>query len=298
MKRVSKVLAIVLTLGLGVLVTGCGKSAASTLTADVKEEVNQEIKEETEIVTIKVATGGSPRPYVYVGEDNEPTGYDIEVLKAVFEKLPNYELQIEVTDFGSVFSGLTSGIYKIGVNNFSYKEERGKSYLYSYPYDKIGYVFVTKKGTEPIESFEQAAGKNFEGSAGVSVTTAVEAWNELNPDKAINISYSEADTALLLQHIEDGRVDLGIIDVAMYKSYLEEFDYDVQFVNVPEEEAKLIADNSYAYFILPKDQVELRDEVNLALKVLKQDGTLTQLSQKWFGQDTAPEDDRFEETIN
>jgi len=31
---------------------------------------------------------------------------------------------------------------------------------------------------------------------------------------------------------------------------------------------------------------------------LKEDGTLTKLSKKWFGQDTAPKEDRFEKTIN
>lgn len=35
-----------------------------------------------------------------------------------------------------------------------------------------------------------------------------------------------------------------------------------------------------------------------ALKELKEDGTLTEISKKWYGQDAAPEDDKFEETIN
>lgn len=48
----------------------------------------------------------------------------------------------------------------------------------------------------------------------------------------------------------------------------------------------------------PKDQEELRDKVDEQLKELKKDGTLTELSQKYFGQDTAPEDDQFEKTPN
>lgn len=42
-------------------------------------------------------------------------------------------------------------------------------------------------------------------------------------------------------------------------------------------------------FILPVKNVS---------KELKEDGTLTKLSKKWFGQDTAPKEDRFEKTIN
>lgn len=174
----------------------------------------------------------------------------------------------------------------------------GASYLYSYPYDKISYVFVTKKGGKEIKSFEDAAGLSFEGGTGISVSNAVEAWNEKNPDKAINITYSDADTSVFLQHVADGSQDFTIIDLAMYNSYMEEFNYDVQKNDIPEDEAKMIAENSYAYYIFPQDQKDLREQVDKALKELKEDGTLTEISKKWYGQDTAPEDDKFEETIN
>lgn len=222
----------------------------------------------------------------------------VEVLKEVFDRLDGYDLQIEVTDIPSVFSGVTSGTYQIGVNNFSYNEERAKSYLYSYPYDKIGYVFITKKGAPEVKTFADAAGKSFEGQSGVSVTTAIESWNEKNPDKKIDITYTDADTAITLQHIEDGTTDLAIIDVAMYNAYQKEYNYDVVANQISDEDAKAIADNSYAYYIFPKDQEELRDKVDEQLKELKKDGTLSKLSQKYFGQDTAPEDDQFEKTPN
>lgn len=293
MKKTKKTIAGILAviLAAGTILTGCQKSTAPDDAAKSKDQ-------ETQTITIKAATGGSPKPYIYVDEENQPAGYDIEVLKEVFDRLPQYELTFEVTDFSPVFTGLNSGSYQIGVNNFSYNKERGESYLYSYPYDKIGYVFVTKKGAEPISSFEEAAGKSFEGSAGVSVTTAVEAWNEKNPDETIGITYTDSDTAVLLQHIEDGTVDFGIIDVAMYNEYQKEYSFDVVGTEIPEDEAKQIADNTYAYYIFPKDQGELRDAVNGVLKELQADGTLTELSEKWFGQDTAPEAERFEETIN
>lgn len=99
-------------------------------------------------------------------------------------------------------------------------------------------------------------------------------------------------------HIEDGTTDLAIIDVAMYNAYQKEYNYDVVANQISDEDAKAIADNSYAYYIFPKDQEELRDKVDEQLKELKKDGTLTELSQKYFGQDTAPEDDQFEKTPN
>ena len=287
MKKLASILAV--TLAAGVLATGCGSSSGSA---------SKDSSSDSGKTVIKAATGANAKPYVYVGDDDKPAGYDVDVLNAVFDKLPDYELEYEVTDFGSVLSGLNSGNYQIGVNNFSYNEERGASYLYSYPYDKISYVFVTKKGGKEIKSFEDAAGLSFEGGTGISVSNAVEAWNEKNPDKKIDITYTDADTAITLQHIEDGTTDLAIIDVAMYNAYQKEYNYDVVANQISDEDAKAIADNSYAYYIFPKDQEELRDKVDEQLKELKKDGTLTELSQKYFGQDTAPEDDQFEKTPN
>ena len=287
MKKLASILAV--TLAAGVLATGCGSSSGSA---------SKDSSSDSGKTVIKAATGANAKPYVYVGDDDKPAGYDVDVLNAVFDKLPDYELEYEVTDFGSVLSGLNSGNYQIGVNNFSYNEERGASYLYSYPYDKISYVFVTKKGGKEIKSFEDAAGLSFEGGTGISVSNAVEAWNEKNPDKKIDITYNDADTARTLQHIEDGTTDLAIIDVAMYNAYQKEYNYDIVANQISDDDAKAIADNSYAYYIFPKDQEELRDKVDAELKELKKDGTLTELSQKYFGQDTAPEDEQFESTPN
>lgn len=289
---------------------GCGESASNASAEDTAVEASaqeeaQTTQEETgatetasdvEVTTIKAATGGNPKPYVYVGEDDQPTGYDIEVLRAVFDLIPEYDLEIEVTDFGSVFAGLSAGNYKIGVNNFSYNEERAKTYLYSLPYDKVSYVFVFNKDAEPITSLADAAGLSFEGGAGVSVTNAVETWNELNPDNQINITYTEADTTVILQHIQDGTTDFGIIDGPMYTAYVDEYGFDIGKYDIPEEETKLIADNLYAYYLLPQGEDELREKIDAAIIELKENGTLKELSEKYFGGvDQSPEADKLAE---
>lgn len=287
-KKTALIFGLILTIsGL----TACGQSTNAKEDAEVATE-------DVEKVTIKAAIGGGPKPYVFVDDNNEPAGYDIAVLKEVFDRLPQYDLEVEVTDFPSVFAGITSGIYQLGVNNFSYNEKRAESYLYTFPYDKISYVFVTKPDAAPISTFAEAAGKSFEGNTGVSVTTAIEAWNEENADQAINISYTDSDTSVILQHILDGSTEFAIIDKAMFVEYEKEFDFGLVATDVPAEEAKRIADNSYAYFILSLDQTELRDEINGVLKELQEDGTLTKLSQEYFGGDFAPEADQYVTPLN
>ena len=92
------------------ILTGCGNAAATDAGAEagttettVQEEATEETAEETEaasdettdetpteVTTIKAATSGTTNPYTTIGDDGENTGYDIEVLKAVFDRLPQY----------------------------------------------------------------------------------------------------------------------------------------------------------------------------------------------------------------
>lgn len=273
-----------LVIGLAVtLLAGCG--------TDAKQKA-------TDKTTIKVATSGTTNPYTTIGDDGENTGYDIDVLKAVFKNLPQYNLEFVTTDFASMFEGTLSGSYDIAVNNFSYSEERSKSYLYSYPYDEISYVWVTKKGNDSINSFETAAGKTTVVSSGVSITLAEEKWNEENPDKQTNLTYSEQETLVTLQQIADGSVDYVIIDYAMFKAYQDVYNFDLQATDVSPEDTEMIAENNYAYYLFAYDHEQLRDEVNTVLKELKADGTLAALGEKWFGKDTSPDDTQFEKTLN
>ena len=251
------------------------------------------------VTTIVAATGAMPKPYIFVDENDEVTGYDAEVLRAVFDLLPQYDLQIEVTEFTSIFTGLTSGKYQIGFNSFTYNDERAQSFLYSFPYDLNAYVFVQKEGEEPITSFAEAAGKTIELGAGGAIATGIEKWNEDNPDQAIIIQYTDADTTIILQHVADGAVDFAVMDPAMYKVYTEEFDFGpLQATNLDEDSTLFISENLNAYFLLPLDEPDLRAEIDEAIKTLHDDGTLAELTTKWFGRELVPADDQYITNLN
>lgn len=255
-----------------------------------------------DVTVIHAVTSGSPKPYIYQDEDGNLTGYDIEVLKAVFDKLPQYELDLQIADFDGIFTGLSSGNYDLAVNNISYREERAESYYYSLPYDKIQYVFVQRADDEPLTSLEDAADRGYtiESNAGGNVTNALEEWNEENPDKQINIVYSDADISVWFEHIEDGTTDFRIDDQPIFNAYKNEFGYDLQGTPLSDEETQKISTALDAYFLFPKTDAgaALREEVDKALVELKEDGTLEELSQKYFNADQVPDDSEFEKTIN
>lgn len=297
MKTTKILLSAITTLGL--LLTGCGSSDSSSQAAGSSADNTQSQSggdnNTTEVKTIKAATMGSPAPYIVVEEDGTVTGYDFKVLNEVFNRLPQYDLEVVVTDIGSVFTGVQSGLYDIGVNNFSYNAERAETYLYSFPYDTVSYVFLTKDGS--VKSFADAAGKSFHGTAGISVTNAIEAWNEKNPDQAIKVEYVEQGTNIA-QEVYDGTVEFTIMDKAMAVEYEKNYNYGLTAIDVPAEEAKTIADNSWTYYLFAKDNDALRQEINAVLKELREDGTLTKYGEEVFGFDTAPDAAQYEKSIN
>lgn len=297
MKTTKILLSAITTLGL--LLTGCGSSDSSSQAAGSSADNTQSQSggdnNSTEVKTIKAATMGSPAPYIVVEEDGTVTGYDFKVLNEVFNRLPQYDLEVVVTDIGSVFTGVQSGLYDIGVNNFSYNAERAETYLYSFPYDTVSYVFLTKDGS--VKSFADAAGKSFHGTAGISVTNAIEAWNEKNPDQAIKVEYVEQGTNIA-QEVYDGTVEFTIMDKAMAVEYEKNYNYGLTAIDVPAEEAKTIADNSWTYYLFAKDNDALRQEINAVLKELREDGTLTKYGEEVFGFDTAPDAAQYEKSIN
>ena len=236
-------------------------------------------------------------------EDGSYSGYDIEVLQAVFDRLPRYSLNLQTAEFDAIFSGLTAGNYQIAVNNFSYNEKRAESYYYSFPYDEIKYVFVQRADDEPLTSLQDAADRGYkiEAGAGVNVTNAIEKWNEENPESQIEIIYTEADLSVVFEHIQDGTSDFRVDDLPIYNSYIEEFGFDgLQKTELSADETAKFSTALDAYFLFPLNDegAALREDVNKVLKELQEDGTLEELSQKYFGADQVPSADEFETPIN
>lgn len=294
-----------LTLALGLAACGSDTSDSGDSSASASAsspETSEESSEDSGVTTITAVTSGSPNPYITVDEDGSYTGYDIEVLKAVFEELPQYELEIVTAEFDGIFSGLTAGNYQIAVNNISYTDERAESYYYSYPYDTIRYVFVQRSDDEPLESLQDAADRGYtiESNASGNVTAAIEEWNEQNPDSQIEIIYSESDLNVWFEHIEDGAADFRIDDLPIYNAYIEEYGFDLQGTLLSEDDTTRIATALDSYFLFAKDEdgAALREEVNEVLKELAEDGTLLELSEEYLGGDQVPDLDKYGETVN
>ena len=249
--------------------------------------------------TVKVvaATNGSPAPYIVVDENDNLGGSDIEIIRAVFARLPQYELEIVLSD--DTLTGLVSGLYDIGVNNYGWRDERGETYYYSYPY-KTGFdVFIQRIDDEPLTGLQDLADRHYktEVGAGSLKGSALEAWNAENPDHQIDIIYSESNFQLKFQNIVDGRTDVAIDDGPILDTLIGQFGLEDALIGNPidPDTQSFISPHNSSFFLLPKDEkgAALREDVNRVLLELKEDGTLAEILSRYFGHDTSPAIENF-----
>ena len=304
-KKINKLITTVLGAALiGASLTGCGKvsnttnieattvnveAASNSESGSVENEV-AEVTNEVEVRKIYAVTGASPRPFTYYGDDDQVIGQNIELVEAVFEKLPQYELVWEVTDFPSIFAGLDSDKYQLGVNNFAKNPEREEKYYFTDPIFSNAYIVVANKDVELPDSLsvEDLGGLKFVGQAAVNVTTLIENYNDTDPEKPIEINYTEEDLNIQLNDIQSGKYDFTIIDKPMYVGYYQpEFGYDLHAIALA---GYGVGEGMDSYLIVSRteENKQLVEDINKALREVIEEGKSQEINLKYFGDDYSP----------
>lgn len=263
MKRIFTALSTATVLALSL--SACGSSNDSG-GAEASGSTYQQVQESG---TLTVGTEGTYRPFSY-HEGNELTGYDIEVIEAVGEKL-GVEVEFEETQWDGIFAGLDAKRFDVIANQVSVNEQREEKYLLSTPYTVSNGVIVTKSDNTEITSFESLKGK----STAQSLTSN---WYETAKDAGANVQAVEG-WAQAVTLLKQGRVDATINDKLTYLDSQK---------NQPDDAIKIAAesdDKSEVAVAMRKDDTELHEAINKALDELRQDGTLAELSDKYFGSD-------------
>ena len=304
-KKINKLITTVLGAALiGASLTGCEKvnnttnieattvnveAASNSESGSVENEV-AEVTNEVEVRKIYAVTGASPRPFTYYGDDDQVIGQNIELVEAVFEKLPQYELVWEVTDFPSIFAGLDSDKYQLGVNNFAKNPEREEKYYFTDPIFSNAYIVVANKDVELPDSLsvEDLGGLKFVGQAAVNVTTLIENYNDTDPEKPVEINYTEEDLNIQLNDIQSGKYDFTIIDKPMYFGYYQpEFGYDLHAIALA---GYGVGEGMDSYLIVSRteENKQLVEDINKALREVIEEGKSKEINLKYFGDDYSP----------
>lgn len=251
---------------------GCSsenKTTAASGSADQLETIRKNGK-------LIVALEGSWQPWSYHDASDTLVGYDVEVSRAIAEKL-GVEPEYVESDWDSLFAGLDAGRYDMVCNGVEVTEERAKTYDFTTPYGYIYTALAVRKDNEDILTFEDLAGKTTANSLASTYMELAESYGA----KVQGIDTLEETIQLLTA----GRIDATLnADVSFY-----------DYLNVhPEANFKLVAktaDASHVAIPVRKGEASasLLEAVNIAIEELRADGTLKALSEKYFGQDISAE---------
>ncbi|MGO2540664.1 MAG: amino acid ABC transporter substrate-binding protein [Specibacter sp.] len=220
---------------------------------------------------IVFATEGTYKPFTFhEGGAGELTGYDVDVATAVADKM-GVKAKFEETQFDSIFAGLEAKRFDAIANQVTVNPTRQEKYELSTPYTVSHGVIVTKDNNTGISSVEDLKGK----TTAQSLTSN---WYTLATENGANVEAVEG-WAQSVSLLKDGRVDAIVNDKLTVLDYLK---------NTPDSGLKIAAttkESSDSSFAFRKGSKALDEAVNTALKDLSADGTLTKLSEKYFGED-------------
>lgn len=212
-------------------------------------------------------------PMGFRNENNEIVGFDIDVAREVCKRL-NVELVIQPISWTAKEQELNSYNIDCIWNGMSINNDRKEAMCLSNPYLKNNMAFVVKKDSN-INSINDLKGKKVGVQAG-STAEEILQDTEISKDLSQIIPYSENITAFM--DMEINQTDAVFIDdvVANYYITSNNKDYKVLSDALGEEE--------YAIGFR-KNDTELCEKVNDILTEMKKDGSLGEISTKWFGKD-------------
>ncbi len=259
-----KILAIVMILCMLFCFAGCGEK-----------------KDDSKLI---MATNAAFPPYEYKDGDSY-AGIDVEIAGLIAEELGK-ELVIEDIDFGAIISGVQTGKYDIGVAGMTVTEERKKSVNFSDSY-ATGIQSVIVLSDSTYTSFEEfytgfdAEENPIDVKEGIKIGVQQDTTGDIySSDVPSKWGFKEENViryktgADAVEALKSKKVTAVIIDNEPAKSF------------VASNDGLKILDGYYAeedYAIcVSKDNPELLDDINKALKKLKDNGEIDKIIKKYI----------------
>ncbi len=288
MKKKIISLMMVMTMTCG-LFAGCGSDKASndaaanagtesssdTASDSSSDDLLSAIKERGYIT---VAMEGTWAPWTYHDEDDNLVGFDVEVAKAVADEL-GVDVQYQEGEWDGLLAGVQSGRYDIMVNGVGYTEERAQAYTFSDPYCYNKTALIVRGDNEDIKSLEDLKGKTTCNSANSTYQLIAEEYGA----NVLDVETLDGTLEMVLAGTD--RADATLNAEASFLDYMNAHpDANLKIVDYYPESEKVC-------IIMPKGDSSdsLKEAINSAIEKLRADGTLSELSNKYFGGDITAE---------
>ena len=218
-----------------------------------------------------VGIEGTYPPFTYHDDNGDLAGYDVEVAQLIAEKL-GVEVEFVEAAWDSLLIGVDTGRFDTVINCVSITDERQEKYDFSDPYYYSIRQIVTTGDRDDINSVEDLKGKKI----ATNLTNAYIDWYESVGLEVVGIDTSGEAAEMLL----GGRVDVTSFSPVILNDYLNEHpdaNLKVAFI-IPDSEAAV-------GIPFRKGEDRLVSTVNDIISELHEEGTLKEVSEKYFNGD-------------
>lgn len=241
------ILAVSFTLG------GCG-SAVNAWKGDV----------------LRVGVDDTYPPMEYRDEQNNLVGFDVDMAKAVGEKL-GVKVEFVPIAWDGIFPALDANKFDCIISSASMNKDRLNNFIFSKPYMSNGQYIVVKPSDNSITKPEDLKGKKVGAQVNTTSSKAAERYQ-----KTTEFTLTTYDQVIQpFAELKTGRIDAIVVDEMVAKDYQskEPESYKVTTAKLTNEPVGVV---------FSKINTELRDKVDKALNDLRSEGALKQISEKWL----------------
>ena len=258
-----KILLVSLVLAVGLL-GACSSNEAQSKSTD-----------NTAVQKIIVGTGTQFPSICFIDENGKLTGYDVELVRAIDEKLEEYEFEFKTMDFTNLLLSLETNKIDFIAHQMAVNEERKEKFLFNEePYNIFPLHIVVNENNDNVRSIDDLASKKVAVSATSNPAIFMENYNKEHKLGA-EILYSTTD---INNQLRTGRVDATI-------STPFATDFNNKYADAQQKVVGEPLLNSNVFFLLQKDNTTLADHIDEALIELKEEGVISTLSEEWLGAD-------------
>lgn len=263
------------------MTAGCGSS--NTAQTSGEEAASANAASAGEVKKIIVGTGTGFPQVCFIDENGMLTGFDVELVREIDERLPEYEFEFQTMEFSNLLLSLETKKIDFVAHQMEKNPEREEKYLFNKePYAYWRNKVIVAKDNDSVQSIDDLAGQKVLTSATSAQAQILENYNK-DHDKKIEIVYQNGTANDTVSQITTGRVTASIGP-----------DFTLSLID-PQSKLKTVGDDlteADILFTFRKDEADsqkLADAIDGALKELKSDGTLGKLSTEWLGGDFTAE---------
>lgn len=240
--------------------------------------------EPVKVTKIIVGTGTQFPKVCFIDENGKLTGFDVELVREIDNRLPQYEFEFQTQEFKSLLLSLETKKIDFVAHEMEKNPEREEKYLFNQePYAHWRNKIVVAKDNDSVQSLDDLKGKKVLVGATSAQAQIIENYNKENGN-AIKVVYSSGGANDTVDQIVTGRVDATLAA-----------DFALSLID-PESKLKTTgsalseADILFMFRKNDEEAQKLSDAIDGAIKELKADGTLGKLSTEWLGGDFTAEE--------